>query len=374
MFKKLVAEVSRSPSSVVELGKFATHLHRQRRIYSLALIFLILTLVAHSYTLLNPSTSSNTAHADDTIPGGVSSQEELLERYDQNESNIADIFTTLQISRPHLEQLTSTKVALDDQLITGRTPLVSPSRGERLYETDSWRIYTRLATHIHGEASKTHRALAGSHTYGDFYILLDSGNVVLSTSFLLPSTGDDINVNITSHNNIQSLADAIAQPGDRITYTLHASTEESFQGDYTHYIGDALEYSELISYPDAAFMTEEATLVYPSLSLNEGETTILEYEMRVFDHVPSTATGISAPQSYDCIMQTAGSNYVAIEVHCPLTKRLEHIVNGLPHISPFTSTLALLGLFVGVLYLYLRARLLDKELRILRHTINTGGF
>lgn len=374
MFKKIVTDLSLSPSSIAQLADYAKRVKKQRKIYSLSLVFLIITLIIHSFVIINPTTSSNSAHQNDTIYGGVRSVEELLQHYDTNEAGIVEILNSLEISREDLVGVQDSTVTIEDQLITGRTPLVAENRGERAQTQEDYDLYVHPASSVYAQGAHL-SALQGTHTYGQFYILKNSGNIILENIFVLDTIDTPLEVNITAHNDTQGLAasDTVAEPNDRITYTLHISASDSYTSELRHYIGDLLEYSALVDNGGAVPMTDEGYLTWYNLDLAADERTSLQYTVQVADPIPTSATGVSAPQSYDCIMTAAAHNSVSVPVSCPITKQLEHIVRELPPVNPPYSIVGLLVVFTVTFYLYIRARIIEKELRIIRHKVNTGS-
>ncbi|HCH34466.1 TPA: hypothetical protein DEW05_02960, partial [Candidatus Saccharibacteria bacterium] len=91
-----------------ELGFYAKQLKHEERIRLFGLVFTALALTIHSIAALSPPESANNAHANDILYGGISSQADLLAKYDRNEQSIRDIMTSLGITRSELQQTSET--------------------------------------------------------------------------------------------------------------------------------------------------------------------------------------------------------------------------------------------------------------------------
>lgn len=378
MFKRIVSNISFSPSTVVQLGVYAAKLKQESRLRSIGLILITLTLLLQILVVLLPPRAANSASHNDLMYGGVSSIDDILAYYDNNEHNVQDILTTIGIRREDIAQLRPSSIKLDDRLITGRTPLVGEIYGEQTYRGGAFTFSVRPSNTI-PQPEVTFTGWEGTSPIGDFAILQQGGNVVLDSSYKLPSSVvTHPNVTIAAYNVSQHQVahETEAKPGERIEYTLtiENSTDVLMQTDVTHSVKDLLEYTEIIGGSSGVLDDATKSLVWHDLLIQPHQSITRQFTVRVVDTIPAIAMGTSDPLSYDCTLTSAAYNIIHVAVQCPLAKSIER-VSALSPATPNTNmTLVYITMLtlVSVLF-YLRSRLLQKEVRAIRHKINTGA-
>jgi len=82
MFKKIVSQLSLSPSAVSQLTFYAKRLKQERITRSFSAVAAVLIVGLQFATILAPPTASNAASPGDIIYGGVVSKDDLLNKYD----------------------------------------------------------------------------------------------------------------------------------------------------------------------------------------------------------------------------------------------------------------------------------------------------
>lgn len=397
MFRKLVANISFSPSLIGELGFYAKCLKQEESVRGLGLIIAALALAVQCITVLQPPESANTAHTNDLLYGGITSKEDLLTKYNNNEHNTQDIYHSLGIDSHELQLAQPGAISSRSaSYVAGRDSQLSPGEGARSYAFQkssggSGTLYFQPLNKLDARAVespyKSYPALIGQSTKaGKFAIILASGNLVLQqlpSSAISPSCtsapGTCPTINYTksatnsTKNRLATLAPATAS--DRITYTIRAKntgTQLAESVPLSDKLGDVLEYADIVDTGGGTFDQDTATLSWPDATIEAGQSISRSFSVRLKPHIPATAQGSSNPMSYDCVMTNAQSNTVAIEVHCPAPKLVELLATDLPQTSPRSSLMAGGGVFLVIAYLYLRARQQREELRLIRKDINTG--
>jgi uncharacterized repeat protein (TIGR01451 family) len=166
-----------------------------------------------------------------------------------------------------------------------------------------------------------------------------------------------------------------AQANDKITYTVSiqnkglASAPVVFKESLT----DILEYARLIDIGGATYDKDAKTLTWPATTLKAGESQRRTFAIQIMSDIPATNTGKSDAASYDCTMVNTFGNSVAIDVACPTQKVVvEQVTKELPHTGPRENMIFAGVLLAVVVYFYARSRQLGKEVRLIRHNLNTG--
>lgn len=422
MFRKLVANLSFSPSLVGEISAYATRLKHEQRRRALGLLVLLMALVIQCVIALYPPESSNQANDNDIVYGGISSSTKLLEEYDANTRNIRDIYNSFGITRAELQHIKPHVVNSQQfQYVTGRESLVSRADGEQTYRyakqsggtgtiyirPSSQYDHSRYAT-SHGS---TYDALRGtSSKVGDFAVLVHSGNIALTKlpsplsensekcsqdssravsttpckpcpsnpqlAVTAPTCTQPIVSTLSAFNNtqLQPASATQARASDRISYTIQAKNIGDTNIDFTisNRLADVLEYADLLDAGGAMLDAETHTLSWPSVTLAPQQTISKHFSVRVSSHLPVTNRGLSNPASYDCLMTNTVGNSLSIGVTCPVVKSVEAVASQLPTTPAPVALLGMSAITAVALILYLRTRLYREEIRLIRHDLNTG--
>lgn len=387
MFRKLVSTISFSPALVAQMSHYATQLRKEEVTRRVTIIFTILALIVQSLVVFSPPESANASSEQDLIRGGVRSLEELLVQYDKNTDDIRDIYTTAGLTRAELAAATPTVVTSNDPVyIMSRFSQLDASQGgasftyKRSAGGTGTRYVTPLRQIVTPTAPLTYDAWVGeSDTLGWFAVLKPSASLAVTRPLAqaTPAHTTPVQYTLTAHNASQANQDAeiiTAQAFDKIRYSATArnTTATSAPATLSIHIGDVLEYSRLVDLGGGIYEPESKTLTWPLVQLDGREVQQRTFVVQLYDDIPTTAAGASNPASYDCIMAAAYGTQTRVAVDCPATKRLEAFLASLPATGMTANFLFAGSLLTLVVFFYLRARLLKKEIRLIRHNLNTG--
>ncbi len=197
-----------------------------------------------------------------------------------------------------------------------------------------------------------------------------------------PQVADDALAMITNRLSLstepsggdQQVSTISAGSGQTVFATLHATNVGIATADagFALNIGDALEYAEVIDTQGATVDAVTKILSWETTPLDPGDTTTKTVTLRLFSMTPNTPSAESDPLSFDTTIDLYYGNNAQITVNKNLLKQLESIVSRLPVIPPALSIAATTLLFASTLYLYLRARIIAKELPLIKNEF-TGG-
>lgn len=184
-------------------------------------------------------------------------------------------------------------------------------------------------------------------------------------------------------NATQKLDDAtrgIALPGDRIQYVLSVTNTGTNIGKYqlNNDLTDVLEYADLLDTDGGTIEKNiqnggnDTRVVWQPLSLHPGKTASKVITVQVKSVLPSTPQNTINPESYNCVMSNSFSKSTHVKVECPTIKVIENTVAKLPS-ADIIDNLAFGGIVALItLYFYVRARLLQKEVQIIRKDFGSG--
>lgn len=393
MFRKLVANLSFSPALIHEVGFYARRLRKEETTRRLTILFVVLTLVVQSLAVFSPPESANASSEQDLIRGGVSDQNDLLARYDGNESNIKDIFSTAGLTRDEIERAHSGTVnSKDTLLVMGRFAQFGSSQGEVAFSYNKsddgqqattyiapLRLWdTNEAAHYDGT---TYQAWIGqSAKLGWFAILKNCANL---TTKVLPSAAKEsssqIKETISTLNLTQNSTSAetvTAQASDRISYTIKAENDSKTAQTVPLAIplADILEYSRLTDNGGGLIDEQTKTLTWNSVKIAPGQSQQRTFVVQLLDPIPATPAGQSNGTSYDCMLSSSFGTSSNIRVACPPAKTLEAVVGIFPTIGLFGNLIFAVIIASFSIYFYLRTRQLKTEIKLIRHNLNTGTF
>lgn len=172
-----------------------------------------------------------------------------------------------------------------------------------------------------------------------------------------------------------SATTSTAKAGDKITYTVTIENKgfASAPVEFKESLTDILEYARLIDLGGGTYDKETKTLSWPNTELAANQSQSRTFAIQVMSDIPATNTGQSDEASYDCTMVNTFGNSVSIDVDCPTQKVVvEQITKELPHTGPRENMIFASLLLAVVVYFYARSRQLGKEVRLIRHNLNTG--
>lgn len=399
MFRKLISDVTFSSSLIGELGKYAQRLKREELLRQISVWLTLGAAIVTTIVFLFPPASSNTAHPNDLLRGGVSSRQELLERYNNNDSDIKSIFTALGISHGDLLDSEEQTISLSDaRYLSGRVTGEHSQVGEYSYNYTKKNgtigtIYLAPTSSLRLPSQQPLSAVTGvSETLGTFAILLSSGNVALpeapqatSTTTNPPCTIESpqstcqapISFTKTVQNTTQR-SDATmtpAHPRDRLVYTIVATNHSDSPATttMTDAIADILEYADLVDTDGGIFDEQTEVISWTTPILAPGESYTRTLSVRLKPDLAATAQGASNPSSHDCLLVNTLGNTTAVQITCPPLKLVETFSRTLPSMSLTVSFYSGIVIFVMALLLYLRTRTFREEVRLIRKDINSGA-
>jgi hypothetical protein len=386
MFRKLVSNLPYSPALITEVGFYAKRLRKEDVTRRVTVLFVALALVMQSLSLLSPPESANASSEQDIIRGGVSDLNDFLTRYDHNEDDIKDIYSTIGVSRAEIAAAhPGTIRATDNTYVMSRYGQLTATEHEiaMSYQRSSGGTGVRYFSPL-AEISGSYQTFKGwigqSAALGWFAIIQSNGSLAthgLPTSFSPVGTdSDSATKNVDAENLTQNLPAETTkvQPDDKISYTLKLSNNHptTVTGDFSVRIADILEYTSLIDAGGGAVDSTSSTLSWPNVELAPGQSQQRTFVVQVLDSLPSTPVGQSNPESYDCKLTVSFGNALNVPVDCPAIKSVEGALTQMPGVG-ISGNLIFSGvLLLVVVFFALRTGLLKKETRIIRHNFNTG--
>ena len=395
MFRKIVSNLSFSPALVGQLGFYAKRLKKEETTRRLGLVFVALALVVQCLTVFQPPESANASSSSDFVAGGLGlgankSLNNFLAPYDSNATNLKDIMNSVGITREEIAAAQFGSWMTPGKISWGREP-ISYAKGsvevKNSAGTTVGAIYGRDMTVLNGNTD-IYGWIGHSSKVGWFAIMQACGNLV--TTIIPPPPPPPpapkpakIVVSKTAINVTQGKVSAntiAARENDKITFTLNLENKggtakvTKIEDNLT----DILEYSTLIDKGGGTFKDSTKVLSWPDVNLKPGEKQSRTFAVQLLATIPATPTGISSPESYNCIMDNAfvagGSNNAGIKIPvvCAPPKVIEQVVTELPKTGP-TENMIFAGVVLAVVtYFFLRSKQLGKEVRLIRRDLNAG--
>lgn len=391
MFRKLVSDLSFSPSLVSQLGFYSRRLKKEKFIRKLGLLFAVLVVLLQSLVLLAPAKATLAASANDIVWGGGDKQELLqayhagCDHYIEPRCDIKAIFNSYGINEANLgvarqESIYSSNT--NNYWLIGRTH--HSAADTAAYTADGSSLRTQALHRWKNGLNKWWEALRIETKQGTRWLLTGSGNIVSKGKPAATPVGeqhvDQLELHKKVRNITQQLDDAngtIARAGDGIEYTLSVTnrgpeTRRSFV--IKEELEDVLEYADIIGASGAAFSQSPTRhLTWPAVDIQPNETITRTILTQIKSPIPASPASISDPKSYDMKLLNTYGDTVQINLPPSVLKMVEQSVQLLPNTN-ITSNIILSGLFfLLVSYFYLRNRLIIKELSLIRQQFNSGA-
>lgn len=184
-------------------------------------------------------------------------------------------------------------------------------------------------------------------------------------------------------NITQNLSDAngsTAKPGDRLAYTLTVKNVGKDEGDYSlkENLSDVLEYADVLDVDGGLLEKADdgsttGIIIWPEETLPPSGTLTKVITVQIKDSLPATPQNVGNPESYNCIMTNSIGSTTNVNVDCPPAKLVENTVKQLPSTGPGENMLFGGILLMVVTYFYMRSRLLNKEVRLVRREFANGA-
>lgn len=188
----------------------------------------------------------------------------------------------------------------------------------------------------------------------------------------------DVSISLSAINSSQGFINAnglMADTKEQISFGLSAKNSSSsvVPISFSINVADILEYANIFDFGNGSFEDYSKTISWPRFNLEPGTTQTRSFLSRVVDVIPATARGKFNPYSYDCVISGSFGNSVNIPLNCPTPKFFEKILLQLPSIDKSLNIAFALTLFIVSTFFLLRARLIEKEIQIIRKNINSGS-
>ena len=177
-----------------------------------------------------------------------------------------------------------------------------------------------------------------------------------------------------TQNNVQA-STVTAKSGDKLSYTLTAENRGQASETVTirESLDDVLEYSKLVDTAGGIFDKETNTLSWPAVVIKPGERQSRTIVVEMLKPLPTTNTGKSNQDSYDCKMVNTYGNAIEVNVDCaPEKVVVEQVVSELPETGPTENMIFAATLLSIVTFFYARSRQLGREVRLVRRGLNAG--
>jgi len=185
MFRKIVSQLSLSPSAVSQLTFYSRRLKQERITRTFSALAAVLIVGLQFAVIAAPPTSANAASPNDIIQGGFVSKNDLLNRYDAS-AELKSLYTRFGISRVDIQNSTHGNINSKDKTLKsiGRTQHAASdieiNVGTHTYWMRSlsvWDTGSNVANGSNYEVFEGKRAKDGSY----FAVIFHCGNIVSRT-------------------------------------------------------------------------------------------------------------------------------------------------------------------------------------------------
>jgi len=351
----------------------------------MTVLFVVLTLIMQSLALFSPPESANASSEQDIIRGGVSDLNDFLIRYDHNEDDIRDIYSTVGVSRAEIAAAHPGTISSNNTYIMSRYGQLSASQQEisMAYQRSTGGTGIRYFSPLAESAGK-HQTFQGwigkSAALGWFAIIQANGSLAthgLPTTFDSASATSSGATKLVSAQNLTQNKPAdttTVRPNDKISITLKLSNNRTTTAtdNFSIRINDILEYANLIDAGGGTVDQNSSTISWATVQLPSGTSQERTFVVQVVSAIPAIATGKSNPESYDCRLTVSFGNALNLPVDCPVIKGVEGALYQMPKIDIGGNLIFIAIILTVVIFFWLRTRQLKKEIRIIRHNFNAG--
>jgi hypothetical protein len=188
----------------------------------------------------------------------------------------------------------------------------------------------------------------------------------------------DISKSIVSSNLSQGFVDAsgvTAHGGDQISYTATIQNigSDIVVYDFTLPLSDILEYSTIIDNGGGSLNESSGDMTWGNITMSPGSKSSRTFSIKIADPIPATAQSTDTPKSYDCKASITFGNDINTNIDCPVLKQVENIMSSLPNINQKDNLIFTFVILSISVFIYLRTRLLEKEIRLIRKDSNSGS-
>lgn len=178
----------------------------------------------------------------------------------------------------------------------------------------------------------------------------------------------------TNLSSGQPADQTVAKTSDRIEYVLTVRNDGKDEAtmNIEDNLSDVLEYGHLYDRGGGVLNEETKVLLWENIRLQPGEEQKRSYVVRVASTISPMPRGSSDPSSYDCRMVNVFGNTIEVDVECPGPKVIEQVVPELPRTGPGANMIVGSLVAAVVVFLYLRSKQLNKEVRLIRREAVAG--
>lgn len=377
MFRKLVGNLSFSPSLVGRLSNYAKSLKKQKKMRLIAVYMSILALFLQMFGIILSKNNNILTHESNILYGGVMNKEDFIRRYKQNDLSIRALLSSIGISKNNIETANSENILPNHHIYKYHIARVAlPNISNKYYSIPG--LDTTLYVSKIDTINNTGPALLGvASSIGNFAILLNSGDILTEN---LPKNAHDLypnNVDIkTTINNvsIQDYKNTTISPNSLINYTIDVKNilDKNISFTTSTYIGDILEYADVVNINDGD-IDDNKTIHWINKNIPQNSSVQYSFSVRVKSQIPTTAQNSSLPHSYDCKITSTLPGDESLNIPCSIIKQMELKLHKLPHLSETHILLTSLGTLLLSVLLYIKSNQYYEEIRLIRHNINKGN-
>lgn len=400
MFRKIVENLSFSPSLVGQLSAHIKAFRYEEKARQLGLLLAILLVSLQWFVVLRPTEQALGNSRSDIIPGGVTSVKQIQDYYEAGSKGQNDFKALLDYVSINISDLSSIQdnlvpICSDNQKIVmfGRQQNYSSNDGEGIHivtkQDGDYSVFYSTPLHKFNQYNtiSCYDSYVGfSSKVGWFGVAQASGNLLLAKELTLcPKDivliSTSCNSSVTLHSKAVNLTrgnsevhQTQANVSDRIEYSLSTTniSPNNISVPIEISLADILDYSRLIDAGNGSFNEQKATLGWYDVSIAPGQTDIKRFTIQVNEKIKATPKAANNPAAFNCVLTSTYGNTTEISLPCPLIKSLESTLNGLPRVGIASNlTFSVVILFLAG-YFYARSYIIKKELQIIRKDY-TGG-
>ncbi len=188
-------------------------------------------------------------------------------------------------------------------------------------------------------------------------------------------------INLTKKLNEKDTLQNKVRSNDILEYSLITGNSLNYARKNVvvkDYVGDILEYSDLdleyLKSQGGVYDEKNQTVIWKGVSIAANSSIEHKFKVKVKSKIPATNRPSSVGTAYDCEISNEYGDEVSLKVACPAVKNIESVSKTLPKTGPSASMMAGMGFTLVIGYFYSRARLMKKELAIVKNDfIATGG-
>jgi hypothetical protein len=195
-----------------------------------------------------------------------------------------------------------------------------------------------------------------------------------------PLSKSKVVTNMTQKLTPQQTETKAANSDDVIEYNLVVTNSYDYDRsdvNITDNIADVLEYAELdnafLKQQGGAYDSQNKTITWPAETVKAKSTVTKAFRVTVKKNIPATNQPSTVSTAYDCKISNKFGNQTDVSINCPKVKTAEYINTSLPKTGPGSSlAIGFTAAFIFA-YFYSRARLLGKEMNLVRNEYVTSG-